>query len=196
MDGDGNPILDPMTQQPQPIIDPATGEPVIEPDFVVSDDTYRWEWVDAKCMLLPDAGPYMRKWNWIGEEVTVPLDEAKADERFPAELRMQFKSNVKEDKRYAESSHQKAPDSDDDEYCQLFRYCELYDIRKKRWLCLAEDQDFDEALIDDALPEGGGRPSLCHIAWMDTYIGSRPKSLASPSCLSLARHSRRVQHQP
>jgi len=152
-DFDGNPILDEMGQ-PQPMVDPATGQPIIEPPFVISDDTYRWEWVDAKCMLLPDSGPYMRKWAWIGEEITVPLDEAKADERFPAELRIQFKSNVKEDKRYGEGSHQKAPDSSDDEYCQLFRYVECYDIRKKRWLCLAEDQDFDEALIDDALPEG------------------------------------------
>ena len=153
-DSDGNPILGEMGE-PQPMIDPMTGQPIIEPPFVVSDDTYRWEWVDAKCMLLPDEGPYMRKWTWIGEEVTVPLSEAREDERFPAELRMQFKSNVKEDKRY--SNHQsrtRAPDSDDDAYCQLFRYVEVYDIRKKHWLCLAEDQDFDEALIDGPLPEG------------------------------------------
>ena len=155
-DSDGNPILDQMGQ-PQSMIDPMTGQPIIEPESVVSDDTYRWEWVDAKTMLLPDNGPYMRKWPWIGEEVTVPLDEAKEDERFPIELRVQFKSNVKEDKRYGQTAvRTRAPDSgdEDDESTQLFRYCELYDIRKKRWLCLAEDQDFDEALIDDALPEG------------------------------------------
>ena len=152
-DGDGNPILS-QDGQEQPLVDPMTGQPIIEPDFVVSDDTYRFEWVDAKAMLFPDSGPYMRKWAWIGEEVTVSLDEAKADERFPEELRVQFKANVKEDKRYGESSRGRAPDSDDDEYCQFFRYCELYDIRKKHWYCIAEGQDFDEALIDSAFPEG------------------------------------------
>lgn len=153
-DADGNPILGP-DGQPQPIIDPMTGMPIIEPEQVVSDDAYRWEWVDAKCMLLPDSGPYMRKWKWIGEEIIVPLEEAKEDGRFPEELRVQFTSNVKEDKKYsANASRTKAVESDDDEDTKLFRYVELYDIDEKRWYCLAEDQDFDEALIDDVLPEG------------------------------------------
>ena len=154
MDGDGNPILNEMGE-PSPMIDPMTGMPIVEPPFIVSDDTYRFEWVDAKCMLFPDAGPYMRKWAWIGEEVTVPLSEAKADERFPPELRMQFKSNVKKDNKYKEKSRQPAITGDDDyEDCQLFKYFELYDIKKKRWLCIAEDQDFDDPLIDDELPPG------------------------------------------
>src|SRR5574342_392161 len=130
-DGDGNPILNEIGE-PTAMINPMTGQPIIEPEFVVSDDTYRFEWVDAKCLLLPDAGPYQRKWSWIGEEITVPLAEARADERFPPELREIFKSNVKEDKRYGtERTHQPAIDSDADEYCQLFRYVECYDLRKK-----------------------------------------------------------------
>lgn len=125
--------------------------------MVVSDDTYRFEWVDAKCMLLPDAGPYMRKWKWIGEEITIPLEEAKEDERFPAELRMQFKCNVKEDKKndYASSrSSSVTGEGGEDPDTELFRYAELYDIKAKRWICCAEGQDFDEPLIDDVLPEG------------------------------------------
>lgn len=153
VDSDGNPILDDMGQE-QPVVDPTTGQPVMEPPYVVSDDTYRWEWVDAKCLLLPDEGPYQKHWTWIGEEVTVPLQEAREDERFPEELRVLFRSNVKEDKRYADTATSKATDNSDDEYCQLFRYVELYDIRKKRWLVVAEDQDFHEPLIDDVLPEG------------------------------------------
>ena len=153
-DSDGNPILNDMGET-QDMVDPATGQPIVEPPFVISDDTYRFEWVDAKCMLFPDSGPYMRKWDWIGEEITVPLDQAKADDRFPQELRDQFESNIKEDKNSsANKSHTPAPDSDDDDYCKLFRYVEIYDIRKKHWYCLAEDQPFDDALIDDELPDG------------------------------------------
>ena len=152
-DGDGNPILDQNTGEPQPMVDPATGQPIQEPPMVVSDDTYRFEWVDAKCMLFPDSGPYMRKWRWIGEEVTVPLEDAKEDERFPAELRMQFKCNVKEDKKSGEKRSSYG-EGEEDEESELFRYCELYDREDKRWLCIAEDQDFDDPLIDDVLPEG------------------------------------------
>ena len=179
-DGDGNPIMGADGQQ-QTVVDPTTGQPVIEPDFVVSDDTYRWEWVEAKNMLLPDSGPYMRKWSWIGEEVTVPLDEAKADERFPAELREQFISNVKKDtQKNKESSRQPAPDTDEDESNQLFRYCELYDIRKKRWLVVAKDQDFDEPLIDDVLPEGiEDHPYALLLGWTP-IIGPEPSPWPLP----------------
>ena len=182
-DGDGNPILNEMGE-PEAMIDPMTGMPIQEPPFIVKDDTYRFEWVDAKCMLFPDSGPYMRKWPWLGEEVTVPLDEAKADERFPPELRMQFKCNVKRNDRYGKDKSRQPSISSggdyEDESAQLFRYCELYDVKKKRWLCIAEDQDFEEALIDDELPVGlEDHPYAIMLGWTP-IIGPNPSPWPLP----------------
>ncbi len=152
-DKDGNSVLD-DNMQSQPQVDPNTGQPIMEPEFIVSDETYRFEWVPAGDMLLPDSGPYMKKWAWIGQEVTVPLGEAKADDRFPQELRDQFTSNVKSEKGDKVKSRSKGSEDEENDDDKLFQYNELYDIRKKRWLCIAENQDFDTPLIDDVLPDG------------------------------------------
>jgi 8-oxo-dGTP pyrophosphatase MutT (NUDIX family) len=149
---DDSPVIDPQTQQPTPLTDPKTGQPVIEPDFIVSDETYRWEWVDAKRMLLPDNGPDERKWPWVCEEVSVPLEEAKNDDRFPAHLRERLKSNesIDPDKEKQTATSFSSEDEDD----AMFKYCECYDIKHKRWYVYAEGQDFEEFLIDDVLPDG------------------------------------------
>ena len=157
---DGAPVVDPETGEPIPNPtsmqylmqrDPATGKPVMEPDLIVSDEIYRYEWVDAKNMLFPDEGPDMHKWTRIGEEVCVPLEDAKADPRFRADLRERLTANVS----YAYSERKKKTYNEsypeDDE---MFQYFEYYDLKKKRLLMWAEGQDFEEFLRDGPLPEG------------------------------------------
>ncbi|MGI9298586.1 MAG: hypothetical protein ACR2QC_11925 [Gammaproteobacteria bacterium] len=122
----------------------------VEPDEVVSDEIYRFEWVDAARMLLPDAGPNRRKWPWIGEEITVTLSEAKKDERF--RHRSQLVANTKpEDEQ--DSEVPLAEIGEDDEI-DLFTYTEMYDIENKKFVAFATGQDFDDFLIDDDFQEG------------------------------------------
>lgn len=152
--GPGNePVTDPMGN-PQPVVDPSTGQPVMEPDFIVSDDTYRFEWVPAEDMLFPDDGPDMTKWSWLGQEIVVSLEDAQADERFPQELRDQFRSNCTkehdDDKERANQDKNESDNPDD----QLFRYVECYSLKESKWCIIAEGQDFEEPLIEGPLPDG------------------------------------------
>jgi hypothetical protein len=153
-DSAGNTIRDPMSLEPAPMVDPETGEAMVEPEEVMSDETYRWEWVDARGMLLPDDGPDMAKWTWIGEEIEVDLEDAKEDVRFPAELRELFKdAGKREDDKHLVSYNDK-DDGVDENYEPCFRYVECYDLKKKRWYILTEQSDIHEFLLDMPLPDG------------------------------------------
>jgi hypothetical protein len=134
---------------PIPMKNPLTGQPTVEPDFVMQDEAYRYEYVDARTMLFPDAGPDMAKWPWIGEEVTVSLEDAKADERFPQSRRDMFRSNSTA--RTTDSGRKRRSEPEGDE---LFKYIEIYDLRKKEHIIYADGQDFDDFLIKEPLPRG------------------------------------------
>lgn len=149
-DSAGNVIFDQATQQPTPEMDPLTGQPMMEPDMVMSDETYRWEWVDARHMLLPDDGPDMAKWSWIGEQIEVPLEDAKEDERFSPELRVRFTDSGKAEGEEGSTTS----DSDKEGYEACFRYTECYDIKKKKWYIIAECGDIDEFLLEQPFPDG------------------------------------------
>src|SRR5947209_5022050 len=136
---------------PVQLKNPLTGEPLTEPEKILREDLYRWEWVDARRVLLPDEGPDMSKWTWIGEEVVVTLVEAKEDDRFPKDLRDQFNSNIIETStaysRYSRTKPLEEPDP-------LFRYYELYDLKEKTQLMWADGQQFQQFLVDRPLPSG------------------------------------------
>lgn len=154
-DAVGNPIINPEMGELTPMLDPSTGQPMTEPELIISDEAYRWEWVDARKILLPNEGPDSSKWTWIGEEIEVTLEEAREDERFPQEFRDRLKPSGKDLERdsadMAKRNFGQEPQNPDDE---LVHYVEIYDIKHKRWLILPEDQDFFEPLLDEPLPEG------------------------------------------
>jgi hypothetical protein len=134
---------------PIPMKNPLTGEAVTEPDMVMQDEAYRYEYVDARTMLLPDAGPDQKKWPWIAEEVTVSLDDAKEDERFPKERRTLLKSNATSKTTDSGKKRKTEPEGD-----ELFKYIEIYDLRKKEQIIYADGQDFDDFLVKQPLPRG------------------------------------------
>jgi len=152
-DSEGNPILDPQTLQPQPIIN-MQGEPIKEPKFIINDEIYRWEWVDGRSMLFPDAGPDASKWPWIGEEVVVPLEDAQDDDRFNKDARERLKPNISREV----SKRGKGPSTlpqDRDEVDPMMMYVELYDMKTRKHVVIAEGQDEDIGLLlEEDLPEG------------------------------------------
>lgn len=128
---------------------PLTGEPMTEPAEVLTDEIYRWRWVDAASLLLPDEGPDASQWTWIGEEVVVPLEEAKADTRFPEDVRARLRSNHAR-KRPKTDQQQSQGDSGTAE--EFLKYVEVYDRKAKRLLIWADGQDTTGFLHDDLVP--------------------------------------------
>ena len=156
-DAAGNAQHDPATGEPVSMLDPTTGEPMVEPDQVMDGEVYRWEWVDARRILLPEDGPDQSKWSWIGEEIEVPLEEAKADERFPSDLRNSFRDSGRSYDDVGGQGGGEGVDSsrnEDDGYEPCFRYTECYDLKEKRWYILADDEQIKEFLLDQPLPDG------------------------------------------
>lgn len=144
---------------------PRSGEPLIEdiegvgniplePDEVLTDEVYTWDWVNAKHMLLPDAGPSPRKWPWIGEEVELTLDDARKDTRFPRNLRNQFVANASADTGQIMSTGNIRSDAPGERESARFRYFECWDINEKRLVAWADGQTFDTFIIDEPYPDG------------------------------------------
>lgn len=131
-------------------LDPLTGESMTEPEVVLTDEAYRWTYVDARHLLLPDEGADGQRWTWVGEQVLIPLAEAKTDTRFPVALRDQFESNASgTEDRAGAFAHLKSVQQD-----ELFRYTEVYDRIGKRLIIWADGQTFEDFLLDDPLPPG------------------------------------------
>lgn len=137
---------------PVPLRDPLTGDVVVEPDEVITDEVYRWMWVDAATLLLPDEGPDPLRWTWIGEEIVVPLDEAKQDPRFHRERRARLVANAKSVHAHRDDtvSVRELPAATTDE--EYLRYYEVYDLRAKRRLMWADGQAFTGFLSEGPVP--------------------------------------------
>ena len=138
-DADGNPV---------PMMNPLTGETITEPKEVLTDELYRYTYVDSRHLLLPDEGADPQRWTWIGEQVLVPLAQAKADTRFPERLRDQFTANTS---GINQGSYAHLKSVQDDEQ---FMYTECYDMIGKRMIIWADGQGFEDFLVDDLLSPG------------------------------------------
>jgi len=133
-------------ETPEPDVTGAVQE---EPREVLTDEVYRFEWVDACRMLLPDDGPNMRRWTWIGEEIEVTLEEAKADDRF--KHRSSLKANATANPEFKDGGARRDfVELDEDDEHARFVYYECWDINNKKLYAYADGQDFseDEFLID------------------------------------------------
>jgi hypothetical protein len=149
-DEDGVAMKDPETGAPAVQKDPLTGEPMVEPDTVMTDEAYRFTYVDTRHLLLPDEGADPLRWTWMGERVLLPLAAAKTDQRFPLNLREQFESNASGNElQRGTYSHLKTVQDD-----ELFQYTEVYDHIGKRLIIWADGQNFEDFLVDEPLPPG------------------------------------------
>ena len=157
------------------------GAPILQPDFLLSEELYTWEWVDARKMLFPDEGPKRRRWTWIGEEIEVTMDEAEEDTRFPSSLRKQLVPNAHVTDDFDMSSPQSYPVPNDPEDparvdAQRFRYIECWDRRNKRLYVLAEGQPFsdEQFLVQEPYPAGIDDDPYSLLAFLPIVGGTRP----------------------
>lgn len=185
---DGKIVYDP-TGNPMQARDPRTGAPMVEPDEVMSDEVYRYRWVDARFLLLPDEGPDQDQWTWMGEEITVPLADAKKDERFPSAKRTQFRSNVSEDEPMLTPSTRRTVGNGP--ASERFRYIEVYDIREKRVLRWAEGQVFEREFLSDEPIQDGIEDHPYSLLLYNPIQGEKP----SPWPIPLVYNWRDVQRE-
>ena len=155
-DTQGNPVIDEVTGLPAEILDPETGEPMVEPNEIMRDEVYEWQWVNAANMLLPDAGPDRTKWPWIGEEITVDLEDAKEDERFPKRLRDKLQENRVNRSGNEQPEEFPLMEGMSGEHEKEVTYVELWDHKAKEHLILVEGQSFQHTdfLLDEDVPDG------------------------------------------
>lgn len=172
---DGQPVQD-DNGNPKILMNPLTGEPVREPDQILTDQVYRYEYVDAKHLLLPDAGADTSKWPWLGEEVTVLLDEAKDDARFPKDLRDVLTANVSTSGKDTTAASKKS----DLEADERFKYYEIYDLCENRRLIWADGQVFDEFLVDEPTPTGIEGHPYSILPLGDPILGPEPSPWPVP----------------
>ena len=127
------------------VVDEDTGKPLIEPKKIVRSDAYRWQWVNAKNMLLPDEGPDQTTWTWLGEEIVVDFEDAKDDDRFSHTSKLVANEKPKDNQPATDKS---TPDE------EKLRYYECYDIKNKKIRVFADGQPFDDFLLEEDLPDG------------------------------------------
>jgi hypothetical protein len=146
------PVPHPMAGQPVPLKG-KDGQEMKQPKQIYSDDTFRFEWVDAALLLLdPDGGPDPGKWQMIGKEIVMPLEEAKADEQF-SEWRSELVATEWSTRRKREDLPA-APTEDDKINEGYVRLYVLYDLPKRSMRVLADSQAKDEYLLDEEVTPG------------------------------------------
>ena len=120
-------------------------QPLIQPDEILSDEAFRFDWVDAALVLLDADGTADRsKWRWIGKEVLMPLEEAKAEKKFNDNRNLLVATEFT--RRKGEERRPKPGEPDLEEgYVRLF-VC--YDIRDRMTRILAEAQPFEDFLFE------------------------------------------------
>jgi hypothetical protein len=153
------PRLEPNPEKGQPLLNDLDqallgpgGAPLTQPAQILDDEVWRWRWVNARNLLLPDEGPDTTRWTWIGEEVEVTLEEAQDDPLFPEAKRAQLKGNgrARDWERWGQSDTSDLDERDQ----QVFRYYECWDRRQEKRYIWADGQDFDGFLVHDDYPDG------------------------------------------
>lgn len=166
-----------MDEQGAPVpLRNSNGQIMREPSQIVTDEVYRWDWVNGDKMILPDAGPQFLRWPWIAEEVTVMVDEAREDERFSRNLRTQLVSNTGSSEGYGgifDMAHEEPMERTTDEY---ITYVEYWDMRKRRHIIWCDGQSFSETqfLVDEDYPDGIEKSPYAMLLGFTPIIAPKP----------------------
>lgn len=160
----------------------ADGEPVTEPDQIVTDEVYRIEWVNAENMIFPPKTVDPAKWPWIAEEVCVSVEDAKEDLRIPKRLRDLIKPNggLRPDEDGFDDEPLLMPEDEED---GEFRYIEYYDLKNHRYYGWADDvgeEEPTEFLFDLPLPKGIEDHPYALLMGYTPILDPKPKAWPMP----------------
>lgn len=135
------------------LIDEETGEPLMEPEMIPTNERYCWTRVHFDDFLWDeDAGPLEDTWSWVAQRVVKPLSEVKKDKRFNKKAidSIADAGETKGDEEKNRETRKKGNDvagRGDDAFNNYHRkgekkkdivYWEIYHINEKKWCCIAE----------------------------------------------------------
>ena len=134
--------------------DPDSGQPLMHPETVPVNERYELCRVNPDEMLLDeDAGPLQDSWSWIAQHRTMSKADARKDPSFDKKAVKSAKGRgrdkAQEKKTGIVERILKRGDTNEDEI--FLDIWEVYDLKNKTWLTLAED-------ADDLLIEAKGCP--------------------------------------
>jgi len=130
------------------------GEPLIEPDYIPVNERYCLTRIHPDDLIWDeDAGPLDDKWGFVAERIKLTVSEARKDRRLNQKLLKQVgtvNKNRTEDQGVV-------PDNEDKKADEIYILWEIYDLKNKKWLIVAEDQDdkrFGPIMKPRPLPKG------------------------------------------
>lgn len=117
------------------------GEPIINPDEIPVGDQFHTSRIHFDDFLFDeDAGPLEESWSWLAENIKMTRAAAEKDKRFKKSKLDKVKAVKQDEKKQSllskwlsESTQKK----DDD----LLSFWEIYDLKNKEWLIIAENSD-------------------------------------------------------
>ncbi len=126
------------------------GQPLVEPDFIPINERYEVGRVHPDDIVFDeDAGTLEEKWGFIAERIRMTREEAKKDKRFNRQVINTLAASSKEADRksrgrtgimssfFDKPLPTKKEERDDD----LIIAWEIYDLKEKQWLLIAEGAD-------------------------------------------------------
>lgn len=151
----GKPVIIEGTELP--IINEA-GNPLLEPEAIPVNEAYKISRVHPDDFLVDaDAGPLDDEVSWKAQRLKIPIDDLKEDKRYnkgaidkvqPTEI-----SGEAQKEKEARQKGMAIADKSEDEPDTAVLW-EIYDLKKKQWLVVAEGLQ-DDFLVDPGpLPPG------------------------------------------
>jgi hypothetical protein len=133
----GEPIVD---EEGNELNNEETGEPLLYPDEIPVNERYEINRIHPDDFLWDeDAGPLPESWGWVASHTQLTVDEALDDPRFSSSAVRAVKPKRKKDEYENRGvvSRFVANQANDEE--DIIDVWEIYDMKKKEWLVIAED---------------------------------------------------------
>ena len=139
------------------LYDPDTNQPIMQPEMLPANEAYSITRVHPDDLLVDeDAGPLEEDIQWIAQRIRRRVDEVRDDKRYTADVRktVQPTEITDQDEKAKEYRKKGKALSDSEEPAgDVVVTWEIYDLKKKEWLTVAEG--CDEFLTDpDDIPKG------------------------------------------
>lgn len=113
-----------------------SGGPLMEPDYIPVNERYCITRIHPDDFIWDeDSGPLEDKWGFVAERVKLTKEEARKDRRLNQRLLKQVGTvNKKKDEDPPNLEESNKND-------EIYILWEIYDLKKKQWLIVAENQD-------------------------------------------------------